>query len=99
MYFTEENGKRIDFIRETIEEWKNEQLITEIEYYYLLSALIEAVPFVSNTTGTYVAFLIHWDDRALKSIELVTLYVSNNNKRNKAYNEDANEMHTKLNVY
>src|SRR5699024_9751581 len=47
MYFTEKNGKRIYFIRETIEEWKNEQLITEIEYYYLLSALIEAVPFVS----------------------------------------------------
>jgi len=98
MYFTEENGKRIDFIRETIEEWKNEQLITEIEYYYLLSALIEAVPFVSNTTGTYGAFLKHWDDRALKPIELVPLNVTNNNKRNKAFNEDANELVKKIEV-
>lgn len=98
MYFTEENGKRIDFIRETIEQWKNEQLISEIEYFYLLSALIEAIPFVSNTTGTYGAFLKHWDNRSLKPIELVPLGVINNNKENKAFNEDANNLVKKLEV-
>lgn len=98
MYFTEENGKRIGFIRETIEEWKNEQLISEIEYYYLLSALIEAIPFVSNTTGTYGAFLKHWDNRSLKPIELVPLNVIKNNKKNKVFNEDANELIKKVEV-
>src|SRR5699024_582083 len=48
MYFTEENGKKIDFIRDTIDEWKNNNLLTEYEYYYLISCLIEAVPFISN---------------------------------------------------
>ena len=58
MYFTEENAKRIDFIRTTIEEWKRENALTQNEYYYLLASLIEAVPpSVSNITGTYGAIL------------------------------------------
>ena len=34
MYLTTENAQRIDFIRTTIEQWKNEELINENEYYY-----------------------------------------------------------------
>ncbi|WP_432786018.1 Modification methylase FokI [Oligella sp. MSHR50489EDL] len=30
MYFTEENGRRIDFIRNTIERWNMENLLTEL---------------------------------------------------------------------
>lgn len=92
MYFTEENGKRIDFIRDTIDEWRNNDLLTEYEYYYLVSCLIEAVPFVSNTTGTYGAFLKHWDKRALKPLELQPLKVINNFTNNKAYNINSNEL-------
>ena len=32
-------------------------MINNEEYVYLVAALIEALPFVSNTTGTYGAFL------------------------------------------
>ena len=63
MYFTLENANRIDFAREQIEFWKNQGAITESEYYYLLAGLIEGVPYVSNTTGTYGAYLKDWDKR------------------------------------
>ena len=69
MYFTAENAGRIDYFRAEIERWKNENLISENEYAYLLASLIESVSFVSNTAGVYGAFLKHWDSRALKTIE------------------------------
>lgn len=90
MYLSVENGKRIDYIRDTIDNWKNNNLLTEMEFYYLLSTLIESIPFVSNITGTYGAYLKHWDKRALKSLELASLEVQNNNRENRVYNEDAN---------
>lgn len=98
MYFTVENAKRIDYIRNTIELWNNNLLLTEGEYYYLLSSLIEAIPFVSNTTGTYGAYLKHWDKRALKPLELNPIEVIDNQMRNKTFNEDSNELIKKLKV-
>ncbi|MFL2139000.1 Dam family site-specific DNA-(adenine-N6)-methyltransferase [Desemzia sp. FAM 23991] len=89
-YLSSENGKRIDYIRETIEQWKGKDWISEAEYFYLLSSLIESIPFVSNTTGTYGAFLKHWDKRALKPLELKPLKVVNNFRNNKSFNEDSN---------
>lgn len=68
MYFTAENAERIDFFRWQIEEWKNQSLLTESEYCYLLASLIESVSSVSNTAGVYGAFLKKWDKRALKPI-------------------------------
>ena len=96
MYFSVENGKRIDCIRDTIEEWKEQSLLTEGEYYYLLSTLIEALPFVSNTTGTYGAYLKHWDKRALKPLELMPLEIVDNGRPNEAFNEDSNELVKRL---
>ncbi len=69
MYFTPENAGRIDYFRVQIEAWKEENLINENEYAYLLASLIESVSTVSNTAGVYGAFLKHWDSRALKPIE------------------------------
>lgn len=90
MYLTVENGKRIDYIRDTIEEWQSLGLLNEYEYYYLVSVLVESIPFVSNITGTYGAFLKHWDKRALSSLELIPLEVTNNRKENVAFNLDSN---------
>jgi len=98
MYLTVENGKRIDYIRDKIDEWQAEELLTETEYYYLVSVLIEAIPYVSNITGTYGAFLKHWDKRALNCLELIPIEVQDNNKENKAFNEDANDLIKKISV-
>ncbi len=89
-YLTKENSLKIDFIRQTINLWKDKKLIDESEYYYLISCLIEAVPFVSNIAGTYGAYLKHWDKRAFKKLKLLPLEIINNNKNNKSFNKDAN---------
>lgn len=89
MYFTEENAKRIDFIRATIEKWKDECRLSESEYLYLLASLIEAVPSVSNITGTYGAYLKKWDKRAFKKLKLHQDEIFSNGMKNKVYNEDS----------
>ena len=96
MYLTEECAKRIDFIRITIDEWKRKGLIDASEFKYLLASLIEGIPYVSNITGTYGAYLKKWDKRVFKRFELIKLSVSNNNQRNICYNEDANELIKKI---
>lgn len=92
MYISNKNAVRIDFIRNTIEIWKKNNLLNELEYYYLLAALIEGVPSISNITGTYGAYLKHWDRRTFKDLEMVRLDVINNKRNNKSYNKDANKL-------
>lgn len=70
MYFQNENAVKIDLIRITIERWKKENLINEDEYFYLLAALIAAVPYVSNIAGVYGAYLKHWDARTYNPLVL-----------------------------
>ena len=70
MYFTEENALKIDLVRTQIENWYNASSINEDEYFYLIACIIEAVPFISNITGVYGAYLKHWDKRALNNLEL-----------------------------
>ncbi|MDR2599445.1 MAG: Dam family site-specific DNA-(adenine-N6)-methyltransferase [Oscillospiraceae bacterium] len=96
MYLSKRNAMRIDFIRNTIEVWKNQELIDEIEYYYLLASLIEGVPYISNITGTYGAYLKEWDKRAYKEFEMARLDIINNNKANRSYNVDANKLISEL---
>lgn len=95
MYFTVENAKRVDFCRNTIDEWHNQNIIDDDEFYYLLASLINAVPFVSNTTGTYGAYLKKWDNRAFKPLYLEAPQLSNHYK-NLAYNEDAFKLLEKI---
>ncbi|AND78548.1 Dam family site-specific DNA-(adenine-N6)-methyltransferase [Streptococcus pantholopis] len=94
MYLTQENARKIDSIREQIEKWKAEKLLlNEYEYFYLLNCLIEAIPYVSNITGTYGAFLKHWDKRALNPLTLTEeTIIFNNYRKNKAFHQDANEL-------
>lgn len=73
MYLTEHNASRVDYFRQTIEDWFAENRISEEEYRYLLACLIESVSFVSNTAGVYGAFLKKWDDRALKDIHFMNI--------------------------
>ncbi|WP_247927268.1 Dam family site-specific DNA-(adenine-N6)-methyltransferase [Streptococcus constellatus] len=95
-YLSVHNAKKLDIIRSQIESWKNQNLLTEHEYYYLLSSLIEALPFISNTTGTYGAFLKHWDKRSFNDLELQDFTIFDNSKQNKAFNEDANRLVQKV---
>lgn len=72
-FFTEENATKIDGIRQTVEHLFENGDIQESEYFFLLASLIESVMGVSNTSGTYEAFLKDWDKRAFKPFSLVPL--------------------------
>jgi len=96
LYFSNDNGIRIDYIRQTIEGWKKEDILSIQEYYYLLAGLIEAVPFVSNIAGTFGAYLKHWDNRTKNPIKLIKLDIVKNEKDNQAYNMDANILIEKI---
>lgn len=91
-YFSDHNGKKIDAIRTHIEEWKNENRITEDEYYILIASLIETVPFVANISGNYAAYLKSWDPRALKKLQLRIPNILKSVRKNKAFKKDANTL-------
>ncbi len=100
-FFTSENAIKIDGIRIEIEElYKN--LIFDIkERNFLLASLLESVMGISNTTGTYEAFLKTWDKRAFKSLCIEPLNFVNTDEvnvvDNVVYNIDSNELIRKIN--
>lgn len=92
MYYSDENGKIIDAIRQKIELWKTENLINENEYFILLACLIETVPFYANISGVYAAFQKKWDPRAVKKMILRPVEFVVNNKENYTYNVNSTEL-------
>jgi len=56
-YFSDENGRRIDAMRQQIELWKENKEISEDLYYFLLASLIESADKVANTASVYAGFL------------------------------------------
>jgi adenine-specific DNA-methyltransferase len=101
MYYSEENGKIIDAIRQKIELWKTENLINENEYFILLACLIETVPFYANISGVYAAFQKKWDPRAVKKMILRPIEFVINNKENFTYNQNSIELldHVEADVF
>ena len=91
-YFSDENAKKIDAIRMKIEKWKKRKLITDNEYYYLLSCLIEAADKVANTSSVYEAFLKDLKKSAQKTIIISPLELVFKNKKYEIYNKDSKEL-------
>jgi len=92
MYFTDENALKIDTNRTLFNEWRNAEIITELEYYYLITSLLRGVNLTSNISGTYGAYLKHWDKRALNSLVLQQVEIIESKNKNKAFKQDANEL-------
>lgn len=91
-YFSDDNAKRIDAIRDLIEDWKNKKLINDKEYYILVFILVDSADFVANISGTYGAYLKIWRSMALKEIRLNQVEIYDNKIDNETYNEDSNEL-------
>ena len=92
LYLSVTNALKIDRIRQTIARWLESGDISQAESYYFLASLIEEVPSVSNTTGTYGAYLKHWDSRAKNPLTLSHLEIIESSKDNRTFNADANEL-------
>lgn len=72
-YFTSSNAKKIDAIREKINEWIDEGQISPEEESLLKHTLIMAVNGVANISGTYGYFLSEFKKNSLDSIILKPL--------------------------
>ena len=60
MFFTRENGQRIDAIRDTIAQWHADGRIDDDELAYILAPLIYACSYTSNTSGVFKAYHHGW---------------------------------------
>lgn len=78
-YFTAENAKKIDAIREKINEWVDGGYVSSKEESLLKHTLIMAVNEVANISGTYGYFLSDFKKNANDVIELkpVEFYPAN----------------------
>jgi len=91
MYFTDYNGAKIDAIRKQIENWRVKRVITQKQYYYLLSVLLEAADKVANVASVYGAYLKKFKASAIKEIILEPLDIKFN-ENNVVYNKDSNTL-------
>lgn len=96
MYLTEINALRIDYSRNKVQEWFDNNLITENEYFYLIACIVEGIPYVSNISGTYGAFNKHWDVRSNKKYQLIEVPVFTNQKHNQCFNENGVDLVAKI---
>ena len=97
-FFTEENAIKIDGIRIEIEELYKDFIIDAKERNFLIASLLESTMGVSNTSGTYEAYLKKWDKRAFKPfiLEPITINETDTININKIYNLDSNELIRKI---
>lgn len=91
-YYTEENAKKADAIRQVIEQWRADKLLTEQEYFYILCSLLEAIDQVANTASVYGAYLKQFKTSAKKQLRLRPLELKNHVPNCQARNLDANEL-------
>ena len=89
-YFSDNNGKKIDVIRQKIESWKHSQKINDNLYYFLLASLLESADKVANTASVYSAFLKHFKPNAQKELVLMPANFIINNNKHRVFNIDSN---------
>lgn len=91
-YFKAENGKKIDAIRKKIEQWKQNNEISDNMYFFLLASLLESADKVANTASVYGAYLKHIKKSAQKDLWIEPADFIINDNEHKVYNEDSNHL-------
>lgn len=92
LYFSDYNGKKCDTIRMKIENWHNNNNITDGEYYFLLTTLLENVDKVANTASVYGAYLKKIKNSSQKPFIMKPTEMIYNDQEHYVYNEDANNL-------
>ncbi len=96
-YFSDENGMRCDAIRQKIENWKEQNLISDDEYYFLIATLVESIDKYANTASVYGAFLKKLKKTAQNSLVLKPAELIINDQDHEVFNDDINEIAEKVN--
>jgi adenine-specific DNA-methyltransferase len=95
-YFSEYNGKKIDAIRQKIEKWYLHKDITDNQYYFLLSSLLESADKVANTASVYGAFLKQIKKTAQQKLYLKPAIFAINDHEHQVFNMDSNSLIKKI---
>ncbi|MEA3491979.1 MAG: DNA adenine methylase [Campylobacterota bacterium] len=95
-YFSDENAKKIDAMRQKIEEWRAEESIDEDQYFFLLASLIESADKVANTASVYGAYLKHLKRSAQQKLLLKPASFDIYGAGHEVYHEDANTLISKI---
>ncbi|MCR9182157.1 MAG: DNA adenine methylase [Flavobacteriaceae bacterium] len=96
LYFSEENGQKIDAIRIQIEQWWTDKKIQEDLYYFLLASLIESADKVANTASVYGAYLKQVKKSAVKTLILEPALFEITQQPHLVFQEDANSLIKKI---
>ena len=89
MFFTNDNAKKADAIRQFIEScYKETKCINIAEYYFLLASLLVSIDKVANTTCVYGAYLKKYKKAALKAMVFIPIHTKTNIRidKNNIYN-------------
>jgi adenine-specific DNA-methyltransferase len=89
MFFTVENARQIQAVRQLINKWDRNHLISENERAVLLASLINSMDKVANTAGTYYAHLKQWNRKALTSFKYEFVDIAKPRISGQCYNEHA----------
>jgi adenine-specific DNA-methyltransferase len=95
-YFSDDNGMRCDAIRQKIEAWKGSRLVSDDEYYFLITSLIESIDKNANTASVYGAFLKKLKKNARNNLILKPAELIINDQDHKVFNEDINKVVKKV---
>jgi len=94
-YFSENDCKKIGYIREDIEKKYNDKKINEREKYILIASLLYSMDRIANTVGHYDAY--RKKENLQDNFEMFNLDIPENSEiKNEIYNMDSNELAKKI---
>jgi adenine-specific DNA-methyltransferase len=96
LYFSKENGQKIDAIRTRIEKLKSSKAIDSNMYYFLLASLVESADKVANTASVYGAYLKHIKKSAAKPLVLEPALFNVTENAHQVFQEDSNTLINKI---
>jgi adenine-specific DNA-methyltransferase len=95
-YFSDHNGKKIDTMRQCMENWKNIDKINDNLYNLLLASLIESADKSANTASVYGAYLKNLKKIAEKELLLEAAFFEESENFHEVFNEDCNALLAKI---
>ncbi len=91
-YFSNDNCKKIGYIREDIEANYLANNLNTRERAILITSLLYAMDKIANTVGHYDAYRKNGNLDKKLELCMLNLKSNTNNKNNKVFNEDSNEL-------
>jgi adenine-specific DNA-methyltransferase len=91
-YFSDYNGKLCDSARREINSWRQEGLIADDEFFFLLTSLLEAIDKCANTASVYGAFLKKIKKSAMSKMRIRPAEIFINDEEHVVHNQDINTL-------